>query len=127
MQRSGCWGNVAGFLESITASSLRDARKSPNIPGFEVLKGKSRSCATTACKPGLHSRWDDDYDTVASIEATVDFALESKFHLRRIQHPDAPSGKPLYSMLGRITDCCTTKNGGCIRNTASTRRHSSPH
>ena len=41
LERAGNWGNVTGF-ETITPESLRDARKSPNIPRFNHYKEEVR-------------------------------------------------------------------------------------
>lgn len=78
MQRSGCWGNVVGF-ESITADSLRDARKSPNIAGFTRFASEIDVLRSHGMQTWAAFTLGYDHDTVASIEATVDFALESKF------------------------------------------------
>lgn len=78
MQRSGCWGNVVGF-ESISADSLRDARKSPNIAGFGRFAREIEVLRSHGMQTWAAFTLGYDHDTLASIEATVDFALESKF------------------------------------------------
>ena len=98
MQRSGCWGNVMGF-ESITASSLRDARKSPNIPGFSKFSKEIEILRDHGMQTWAAFTLGYDHDTVASIEATVDFALESKFTFAAFNILMPYPGTPLYSML----------------------------
>lgn len=78
LQRSGNWGHVMGF-ESITAESLRETRKSPNIPGFAGYTEQVRILREHGMQTWAAFTLGYDHDTPESIEATVDFALQSKF------------------------------------------------
>ena len=100
MERSGCWGNVMGF-ESISPQSLRDAKKSPNIPGFsnyqrEVAVLREHGMQTWAAFTLGH-----DHDTALSIAATVDFALRNKFSFAAYNLLMPYPGTPLYRKLER--------------------------
>ena len=97
MQRSGCWGNVVGF-ESITADSLRDARKSPNIAGFARFASEIDVLRSHGMQTWAAFTLGYDHDTVASIEATVDFALESKFTFAAYNILMPYPGTALYSI-----------------------------
>jgi len=80
MERAGNWGNVTGF-ESITHDSLRDAKKSPNLPGSARYEEEVRVLRDHGMMSWAAFTLGYDHDTEASIEATVDFALESRFTL----------------------------------------------
>jgi radical SAM superfamily enzyme YgiQ (UPF0313 family) len=100
MQRSGCWGNVMGF-ESITADSLRDARKSPNIAGFQRFAREIDMLRSHGMQTWAAFSLGYDHDTVASIEATVDFALEHRFTFAAYNILMPYPGTPLYHMLAQ--------------------------
>ncbi len=78
LQRAGNWGNVIGF-ESITAQSLRETRKSPNMLGFSGYKEEVRILRDHGMQSWAAFTLGYDHDTPESIAATVDFALQSKF------------------------------------------------
>jgi radical SAM superfamily enzyme YgiQ (UPF0313 family) len=80
LERSGCWGNVVGF-ESITPQSLRDAKKAPNIKGFSHYQNEVRILRDHGMQSWAAFTLGYDHDTRETIEATVDFALKSKFTL----------------------------------------------
>ncbi len=92
-------GNVMGF-ESITrAEPARDAQVAEH-PGLLRLQARRcASCASTACRPGRPSRSATTTTRPSRSRATVDFALDSKLHLRRLQHPDAVSEHAAVSQL----------------------------
>ncbi len=100
LERAGNWGNVVGF-ETITRESLRDGGKAPNIPHFSGYKEEVRILrdhgmqSWAAFTPGY------DHDTLASIAATVDFALESKFTFAAYNILIPYPNTPLYSKLER--------------------------
>ncbi len=98
MEKSGCWGNVMGF-ESINASSLRDAKKSPNIPGFSNYEQEVRILRDHGMQTWAAFSLGYDHDTVESIQATVDFALRSKFTFAAYNILMPYPGTPLYHML----------------------------
>lgn len=98
MERSGCWGNVMGF-ESINPASLRDAKKSPNIPGFSDYKREVTILRDHGMQTWAAFTLGHDHDTMDSIRATVDFALSSKFTFAAYNILMPYPGTPLYRML----------------------------
>ena len=98
LEKSGCWGNVMGF-ESINASSLRDARKSPNILGFSNFEHEVRVLREHGMQTWAAFTLGYDYDTVESINATVDFALCNKFSFAAYNILTPYPGTPLYRSL----------------------------
>ena len=100
MQRSGCWGNVMGF-ESITPNSLRDARKSPNIAGFPKFASEIKVLRDHGMQTWAAFTLGYDHDTAASIEATVDFALDNKFTFAAFNILMPYPGTALYDMLDK--------------------------
>ena len=98
MADSGCVGNVMGF-ESITAASLRDAKKSPNLPGFcnytkEVAILREYGMQTWAAFTLGY-----DHDTYDSIMATMEFALENRFTFAAFNILMPYPNTPLYRKL----------------------------
>lgn len=98
LQRSGNWGNVMGF-ESITAESLRETRKSPNIPGFAGYQDQVRILREHGMQSWAAFTLGYDHDTPESIAATVDFALESKFTFAAYNILMPYPNTPLYRKL----------------------------
>lgn len=98
MERSGCWGNVMGF-ETITPASLRDAKKSPNIPEFSHYAHEVKVLKDHGMQTWAAFTLGYDHDTIDSIEATVEFALKSKFALAAYNILMPYPGTPLYKML----------------------------
>lgn len=98
MEQSGCWGNVMGF-ESISPDSLRDARKSPNIPGFSNYEQEVTILRDHGMQTWAAFTLGYDHDTVDSISATVDFALRSKFTFAAYNILTPFPGTPLYRKL----------------------------
>jgi radical SAM superfamily enzyme YgiQ (UPF0313 family) len=98
MERSGNWGNVTGF-ETITPGSLRDAKKSPNIPKFSHYKEEVRILREHGMQSWAAFTLGYDHDTKESIEATVDFALESRFTLAAYNILMPYPNTPLYRKL----------------------------
>lgn len=98
MERSGNWGNVTGF-ETITPGSLRDAKKSPNIPRFTKYKEEVRILREHGMQSWAAFTLGYDHDTKESIEATVDFALESRFTLAAYNILMPYPNTPLYRKL----------------------------
>lgn len=98
MEKSGCWGNVMGF-ESITADSLRDAKKSPNIPGFNNYAREVEMLRDHGMQTWAAFTLGYDHDTMESIEATVDFALQNKFTFAAYNILMPYPNTPLYRML----------------------------
>ena len=100
MEQSGCWGHVMGF-ESISPGSLRDARKSPNIRGFAHYAREIAVLRDHSMKTWAAFTLGYDHDTVASIRATVDFALRNKFTFAAYNILMPYPGTPLYHRLAR--------------------------
>jgi radical SAM superfamily enzyme YgiQ (UPF0313 family) len=75
---SGCLGNVIGF-ESITSASLRETRKSPNIPGFSRYKNELEIIRDFGLQTWAAFTLGYDNDTEESIQATLEFALKNRF------------------------------------------------
>jgi radical SAM superfamily enzyme YgiQ (UPF0313 family) len=100
LERAGNWGNVTGF-ESITPASLRDAKKSPNIPRFTHYKEEVRILRDHGMQSWAAFTLGYDHDTPASIAATVDFALESKFTFAAYNILMPYPNTPLYQQLER--------------------------
>jgi radical SAM superfamily enzyme YgiQ (UPF0313 family) len=98
LQRAGNWGNVMGF-ESITAQSLRETRKSPNIPGFAGYKDEVRILRDHGMQSWAAFTLGYDHDTPESIAATVDFALQSKFSFAAYNILMPYPNTPLYRKL----------------------------
>jgi radical SAM superfamily enzyme YgiQ (UPF0313 family) len=98
MEKSGCWGNVMGF-ESITPASLRDAKKSPNIPGFSHYEKEVEILRDHGMQTWAAFTLGYDHDTTESISATVDFALCSKFTFAAYNILMPYPGTPLYRRL----------------------------
>ncbi len=102
MEKSGCWGNVMGF-ESINAASLREAKKSPNIPGFSNYEQEVRILREHGMQTWAAFTLGYDHDTPDSICATVDFALRSKFTFAAYNILMPYPGTPLYRTLAEQT------------------------
>jgi len=98
LERAGNWGNVTGF-ETITPESLRDARKSPNIPRFNKYKEEVRILREHGMQSWAAFTLGYDHDTKESIEATVDFALESRFTLAAYNILMPYPNTPIYHTL----------------------------
>lgn len=98
MERSGCWGNVMGF-ESITPASLRDAKKSPNIPGFSSYGREIAILRDHGMQTWAAFTLGYDHDTIDSIHATVDFALRNRFTFAAYNILMPYPGTPLYRSL----------------------------
>lgn len=98
MERSGCYGNVTGF-ESITQASLKETRKSPNLPAFDHYKREVEVLRAHGMQTWAAFTLGYDHDTVESIAATVDFALESRFTLAAYNILMPYPGTPFYDTL----------------------------
>jgi radical SAM superfamily enzyme YgiQ (UPF0313 family) len=100
LERAGNWGNVTGF-ESITPESLRETRKAPNLPRFTRYKEEVRILRDHGMQTWAAFTLGYDNDTVDSIAATVDFALESKFTFAAFNILMPYPNTPLYTKLER--------------------------
>lgn len=99
MVRSGCMGHVIGF-ESLDARNLRAMKKSASfIGGYEHYQPQLDILRAY----GLHT-WaaftiGHDYDTRASIEETLEFALTNRFAFAAFNILMPYPGTPLYRRL----------------------------
>lgn len=100
MQKSGCWGNVMGF-ESINPLSLKDARKSPNIKGFNHYQEETKILRDHGMQTWAAFTLGYDYDTVESIEQTVEFALKNRFAFAAYNILMPYPGTALYNQLAQ--------------------------
>jgi radical SAM superfamily enzyme YgiQ (UPF0313 family) len=98
MERSGNWGNVTGF-ESITPESLRETRKAPNLPRFSHYKEEVEALRDHGMLTWAAFTLGYDHDTLDSIEATVDFALENRFTFAAYNILMPYPNTPLYDRL----------------------------
>ena len=100
LERAGNWGNVVGF-ESITPASLRDGKKSPNLPAFSGYRDEIRILREHGMQTWAAFTLGYDHDTEASIAATADFALEHKFAFAAFNILMPYPNTPLYEQLAR--------------------------
>jgi radical SAM superfamily enzyme YgiQ (UPF0313 family) len=98
LERAGNWGNVMGF-ESITRESLRDAKKAINLPHVSGYKEAVHILREHGMQTWAAFTLGYDHDTQASIAATVDFALESKFAFAAYNILMPYPNTPLYRAL----------------------------
>jgi len=99
MTRSGCLGHVIGF-ESLESRNLESVGKSVNYAG---AKNRYRTEIEVLRDFGLQT-WAAftlgyDFDTVDSIKATLDFALENRFAFAAFNILMPYPGTPFYSSL----------------------------
>jgi radical SAM superfamily enzyme YgiQ (UPF0313 family) len=82
MARSGCLGNVVGF-ESIDPRNLSAMRKAPNLAadgaGFDAYRQPIEVLRDHGLQTWAAFTLGHDFDTVESIERTLEFALRNRF------------------------------------------------
>lgn len=98
LEQANCWGNVTGF-ESITEESLRETKKSPNLGKFSGYKNEVAILRDHGMQTWAAFTLGYDHDTVDSIRATVDFALENKFTIAAYNILMPYPNTPLYHTL----------------------------
>lgn len=98
MKRSGCLGFLIGF-ESIQLENLRAMGKRPNVEGFERYKGQLRLLREYGFQLWAALTLGHDFDTVASIEDTIDFVLSNRFSFAAFNVLVPYPGTPLYRQL----------------------------
>lgn len=98
MEKSGCWGNVMGF-ESITPASLRATAKSPNLASSAHFEQEVACLRDHGMQTWAAFTLGHDNDTVDSIQATVNFALKSKFTFAAFNILMPYPGTTLYRQL----------------------------
>jgi len=80
MADSGCIGNLIGF-ESININTLQWFNKSPNIKGFDNYKKVLEVFRDYGFLTWGSFMIGNDFDTIETIEKTVEFAIKNKFTL----------------------------------------------
>ncbi|WP_435954723.1 B12-binding domain-containing radical SAM protein [Dryocola sp. BD626] len=98
LQKSGCWGNVMGF-ESITPQNLRDAKKSPNMYGFNTYRDEIAALRDFGLQTWAAFTLGYDGDTPQTIEQTVEFALKNRFAFAAYNILMPYPNTPLYQQL----------------------------
>jgi radical SAM superfamily enzyme YgiQ (UPF0313 family) len=97
---SGCIGNVIGF-ESITADSLRDAKKSPNLPSFTDYQREIDALRAHGMQTWASFTLGYDHDTRESILATECFARRQRFTFGAFNILMPYPNTPLYRKLAQ--------------------------
>ena len=97
---SGCLGHIMGF-ESITKESVREARKAPNMGKFDAYKTQIRILRDYGLQTWAAFTLGYDHDTVGSVRATLDFALENRFTFAAFNILMPYPNTPLYDRLTR--------------------------
>lgn len=98
MADSGCVGNVIGF-ESISQESLRETKKSPNLPGFSNYANEVRILREHGMQTWAAFTLGYDNDTPESILATMEFALKNRFTFAAFNILMPYPNTPLYRKL----------------------------
>lgn len=99
MVRSGCQGNVIGF-ESVSDASLRGMRKAQNrAAASDGYAGAVEQLRRLGLQTWAAFTLGHDADTLASIRATADFALASKFTFAAFNLLMPYPGTPLFAQL----------------------------
>jgi radical SAM superfamily enzyme YgiQ (UPF0313 family) len=98
MADSGNVGNVMGF-ESITRASLRDAKKSPNLPRFSNYEHEVKVLREYGMQTWASFTLGYDNDTYDSILATMEFALKSRFTFAAFNILMPYPNTPIYRKL----------------------------
>lgn len=99
MVRSGCQGNVIGF-ESISDASLKVMRKGLNRrAASDGYAGAVADLRRYGLQTWAAFTLGHDTDTLASIRATADFAIESKFTFAAFNILMPYPGTPLHAQL----------------------------
>ena len=97
---SGCLGHIMGF-ESITKESVREARKAPNMGKFDAYKTQIRILRDYGLQTWAAFTLGYDHDTVGSVRATLDFAMENRFTFAAFNILMPYPNTPLYDRLTR--------------------------
>jgi radical SAM superfamily enzyme YgiQ (UPF0313 family) len=98
MAESGNMGNVTGF-ESITPESLRETKKSPNLSQFTNYQREVRVLRDHGMQTWAAFTLGYDSDTLESIHATMQFALQNRFTFAAFNILMPYPGTPLYTRL----------------------------
>jgi radical SAM superfamily enzyme YgiQ (UPF0313 family) len=95
---SGCLGNVIGF-ESLDPDNLRQMRKGPNLPAFDRYAGAVAALRAHRLQTWAAFALGYDHDTVDSILATGEWAIENRFTFAAFNVLMPYPSTPLYERL----------------------------
>ena len=98
MADSGCVGNLVGF-ESININNLKWFKKSPNISDFNNYKEVMAIFRDFGLLSWASFMIGNDFDTVETIEKTVEFAIKNKFALAFFHILMAYPGTEIYEQF----------------------------
>jgi radical SAM superfamily enzyme YgiQ (UPF0313 family) len=93
MADSGCVGNLIGF-ESININTLKWFNKSPNIRDFNSYKEALEIFRDYGFLTWASFMIGNDFDTLETIDQTVEFAIKNKFTLAFFSYFNAISRNP---------------------------------
>ncbi|PIE34180.1 methylase [candidate division KSB3 bacterium] len=101
MMKSGCLGHVIGF-ESLNPQNLRGMQKTPNLNAqFDCYKPQLEILRDYGLQIWAAFTLGHEYDTVESVEDTVDFAIRQKFAFAAFNilmpYPNTPLHQKLES------------------------------
>ncbi|MGD0722672.1 MAG: radical SAM protein [Roseiarcus sp.] len=100
MAESGCLGHIMGF-ESITKASVKEAKKSPNMPRFDGYETQIRILRDHGFQTWAAFTLGYDHDTIDSVRRTMDFALNNRFTFAAFNILMPYPNTPLYDRLAR--------------------------
>jgi radical SAM superfamily enzyme YgiQ (UPF0313 family) len=100
MVDAGCLGHIMGF-ESISRDSIKEAKKSPNLPKFDQYATQIRILREYGLQTWAAFTLGYDHDTADSVRATLDFALENRFTFAAFNILMPYPNTPLYERLAR--------------------------
>jgi radical SAM superfamily enzyme YgiQ (UPF0313 family) len=100
MVDAGCLGHIMGF-ESITRASIKETRKAPNMPKFDMYATQIRILREYGLQTWAAFTLGYDHDTLDSVKATLDFALQNRFTFAAFNILMPYPNTPLYDRLTR--------------------------
>jgi radical SAM superfamily enzyme YgiQ (UPF0313 family) len=99
MVKSGCVGNVVGF-ESLDPRNLRSMKKASNLVGtYDRYESQLKVIKDHGLQLWAAFTLGHDFETVETIERTLEFALENKFCFAAFNILVAYPNTPLYRTL----------------------------
>ena len=99
MMKSGCLGHVIGF-ESLNPQNLRNMQKTPNLStGFDTYKPQLEILRDYGLQIWAAFTLGHEYDTVKSVEDTVEFAIRQKFAFAAFNILMPYPNTPLYQQF----------------------------
>jgi radical SAM superfamily enzyme YgiQ (UPF0313 family) len=100
LEASGCLGNVIGF-ESLDPRNLRSMKKAPNLTrrGFDRYQLQCEILRRHHLQTWAAFTLGHDWDTVASIQETLDFAMANRFAFAAFNILVPYPNTPLYRKL----------------------------